>query len=99
MHEMPAGEFAGWRAAYEFEPWGDERADLSRAVGHAINDAILQKGRSKPRKEYMPFFHEPEEKHPAPGDPTLGRQIWNAMASMWNKARERRKAATTPRKR
>ena len=42
---------------------------------------------------YMPFYREPEEKHPQPGDPEAGRNIGDAMASVWNKARKRRKAA------
>lgn len=93
MREMPAADFAAWQVAYDFEPWGDERADFSRAVGHSIMDSMRVKGNSKPRNAYMPFFREPEEKHPARGDPGMARQLWNAMAAAWNKARERRKAA------
>jgi hypothetical protein len=99
MREMPAEEFAGWRTAYDTDPWGDERADLSRAVGHSIVDSHRLKAKPKPYKDYMPFFREPEEKHPQPGDPNLGRQMWNAMANAWNNARKRNKAPKKPVKR
>jgi len=91
---MPAGEFAAWWTAYDCDPWGDERADLRAAVGHAIADSARLKENPKPYKTYMPFYREPEEKHPGRGDPAAARKIWSALAAAWNKATGRNKAVT-----
>lgn len=98
MAEMSAEDFAAWRAAYDYEPWGEERADLRAAVGHAIADSARQKQNPRPYKDYMPFYREPEEEKPAPGDPDVGMKIWHNLAAAWRKAASRNKAATQPRK-
>jgi hypothetical protein len=96
MREMPAADFTAWRAAYDFEPWGEERADLREAMQCAIADSARLKANAKPLKTYMPFYREPQIKRRAPPDPNAGRKIWAAVCSMWNNARERRKAAARP---
>jgi hypothetical protein len=99
MAETPAGDFCGWRAAYDFEPWGEERADVRAAVGHQIADAAARKGKSRPLKDYMPFYRAAKPKRQPPADPAAGRKIWASLANIWKRARERNKAATKGRKR
>jgi hypothetical protein len=92
MAEVPARDFAAWRAWYDLEPWGEERADLSRAVGHAIADSHRLKKKPQPYGAYMPFWREPEPKRQPPADTSLGKKILGAIAAAWNKARGKKQA-------
>lgn len=87
---MPAGEFAAWRTLYDMQPWGEERADVRAAVGHAILDSHRLKANPKPLKDYMPYYREPERKE-SPGDPEAGKKIVAALANAWRKATQKMK--------
>jgi len=58
-----SGEFTDWMAYYSIEPFGEERADLRVAIGHAllanINTSSKRRKVYKP-SDFMPFI--PREK-------------------------------------
>ena len=54
---IDAREFAEWMAYYTLEPWGEERADLSRAV---IAAAVANTTRRKGSRAYRPMDFQPD---------------------------------------
>ena len=55
---MPVSVFREWQAAYELDPWGDERADLRAAsIVKMIHDVNSRPGqRNKPLSDFALDF-------------------------------------------
>ena len=54
---IDAREYALWRAYYEIEPFGEERADLRAAIiAMTIANVFRGRGRSYKAEDFMPDF-------------------------------------------
>ena len=61
MSRCDSREYAEWRALYELDPWGEERADLRAGI---IASTIANVNRGKSQKvfspgDFMPEFDKP----------------------------------------
>ena len=57
MSRCNARQFAEWRAYYQIEPWGEERADLRAGI---IASTIANVNRGKGQKAFMPSDFMPD---------------------------------------
>jgi hypothetical protein len=65
-------------AEYKLDPWGDERADFSRAIiATVIANANAAKGKTYKVEQFMPQFDK-QQKHQTPGQM---RTVLKAMAA------------------
>ncbi len=63
MARCDSREFAEWRAYYELEPWGEERADLRAGiVASTIANVNRGKGKAFSPGDFMPEFDKPIRK-------------------------------------
>lgn len=64
--EIDAAEFAEWRAYYELEPWGQERADLRAGIVASViaNTAPGRHGKAFMPVDFMPRYGERRRKIP-----------------------------------
>jgi len=70
MARCDSREFAEWRAFYELEPWGDDRADLRAGI---VASTIANVNRGKGQKafnpgDFMPEFDKPVRKKQTPAE-------------------------------
>lgn len=74
-------EYAIWVAEYILDPWDEQRADLSRAIGAA---AIANQWRDSLPIEPMDLM--PNYDRPSPEDQQkLAKEIFAAQVAAWNK--------------
>ena len=75
---VAAGWFDQWRAAYDSEPWGEERSD--RAMAQLIAYTIVCHG-MKPDEdpnEYMPYLRRPKP----PAEPMPEEMVLETFAAL-----------------
>jgi len=72
---MSAAELAEWKAFYEMDPWGEQRADLRMALGMW---ATL-KPHSKAAIDPLGFMPYADEKNDIPDDVTAKEARWMTM--------------------
>jgi len=59
MQRMSALEETHWMALYQFEPWGDHRADIrSGQIAQILYNSNVKKGRSKTLTDFLPFYRK-----------------------------------------
>ena len=60
MSRCDSREYAEWRALYELDPWGEERADLRAGIiASTIANVNRGKGKSFSPGDFMPEFDKP----------------------------------------
>ena len=63
MSRCDSRQYAEWRAYYEVEPWGEERADLRSAIiACTIANVHRGKGKAFEPGDFMPEFDKPAKK-------------------------------------
>ena len=78
LEAMPARLLAEWEAAYDLEPWGEERSDL--AAGTTIMHLVAAAGvQPKAPLEYMPFLKRAAAK---PQTEDEIRAAWSAICNV-----------------
>lgn len=76
---MPRAEFVEWRAYYQLEPWGPERADMRTAIlASLIYHSRARDGKTAQVTDFLALKFLPliaqEEARLAGGEPSPGRQ-------------------------
>ena len=90
MTRCNSREFAEWRAFFELEPWGEERADLRAGIiASTIANVNRSKGKAFSPGDFMPEFDKPVRKHQTPEEMAA---VMNLFAKRQNEYVARRHA-------
>ena len=90
MGRCNSRQYSEWRAYYEVEPWGEERADLRSAIiACTIANVHRAKGRTFAPSDFMPEFNKPIKERQTQAEMIA---VMTQFAAKHNAAIERRRA-------
>ena len=90
MTRCNSREFAEWRAFFELEPWGEERADLRAGIiASTIANVNRSKGKAFSPGDFMPEFDKPARTQQTPQEMAA---VMNLFAKQQNEYVARRGA-------
>ena len=90
MGRCNSRQYSEWRAYYEVEPWGEERADLRSAIiACTIANVNRAKGKAFKPSDFMPEFNKPIKERQTQAEMIA---VMTQFAAKHNAAIERRRA-------